>query len=58
MPNTPPVEIKAYKDGHDRFLIVDETVSHIGASFKDLGRTLFGFSKMEDITGTELISKL
>ena len=32
---------------HDRFLIVDDTVYHIGASLKDLGKKLFAFSKME-----------
>jgi hypothetical protein len=32
---------------HDRFLIVDHTVYHIGASLKDLGKKLFAFSKME-----------
>jgi len=32
---------------HDRFLIVDDIVYHIGASFKDLGKKLFAFSKME-----------
>ena len=32
---------------HDRFLIIDDTVYHIGASLKDLGRKLFAFSKME-----------
>jgi len=32
---------------HDRFLLVDDTVYHIGASLKDLGRKLFAFSKME-----------
>lgn len=31
---------------HDRFLIIDDNVYHIGASLKDLGRTLFAFSKM------------
>ena len=31
---------------HDRFLIVDDTVYHIGASLKDLGKKLFAFSKM------------
>ena len=28
---------------HDRFLIVDDTVYHFGASLKDLGRRLFAF---------------
>ena len=31
---------------HDRFLIIDNWVYHIGASLKDLGRKLFAFSKM------------
>lgn len=34
------------KNIHDRFLIVDDTVYHIGASLKDLGRKLFAFSRM------------
>lgn len=43
-----PIEIKVYKNAHDRFLIIDEKdVYHIGASLKDLGKKLFGFSKME-----------
>lgn len=43
----PPIEVMAARDIHDRFLIVDETVYHIGASIKDLGKKLFAFSKME-----------
>jgi len=43
-----PIEIKAYKNAHDRFLIIHKKeVYHIGASLKDLGKKLFGFSKME-----------
>lgn len=43
-----PIEIKVYKNAHDRFLIIDQKqVYHIGASLKDLGKKLFGFSKME-----------
>lgn len=34
------------KNIHDRFLIVDEDVYHIGASMKDLGKKLFAFSKL------------
>jgi hypothetical protein len=42
------IEIKVYKNAHDRFLIIDEIhVYHIGASLKDLGKKLFGFSKIE-----------
>ena len=44
----PPVVIKAYQGVHDRFLILDDTiVYHIGASLKDLGKSLFAFSRME-----------
>ncbi len=33
-----PIEVKQSQNIHDRFLIVDEVVYHIGASIKDLGR--------------------
>lgn len=42
-----PIEIKYVADIHDRFLVIDETLYHIGASIKDLGKKLFAFSKME-----------
>ncbi|MDE6643836.1 MAG: hypothetical protein K2K27_07030 [Muribaculaceae bacterium] len=50
--------IHKYIKAHDRFLIIDEEVYHIGASLKDLGKKLFAFSKMEVMTGTELIAGL
>jgi hypothetical protein len=53
----PPVEIKVYKNAHDRFIIIDKKhVYHIGASLKDLGKKLFGFSKME--MDAEIIMKI
>ena len=33
---------------HDRFLIIDNTLYHIGASLKDLGKKCFGINKIED----------
>lgn len=39
-------------------MIIDETVYHIGASLKDLGKKLFAFSRMEIMTGNELIKHL
>ncbi len=42
----PPVAIVRTQNIHDRFLIVDDVVYHIGASLKDLGKKLFAFSKM------------
>ena len=42
-----PVEIRVYKNSHDRFLIIDGAdVYHIGASLKDLGKKMFAFSKL------------
>ena len=43
----PPITVIQNKNIHDRFLIVDADVYHIGASLKDLVRKLFAFSKME-----------
>ena len=41
------VEIKIFKNSHDRFLILDKKeVYHMGASLKDLGKKWFAFSKM------------
>ena len=52
-----PIDVQVFADSHDRFLMIDETVYHIGASLKDLGKKWFAFSKM-DITSTLLLSKL
>ena len=41
------VDIEETDHFHDRFLLIDSTVYHIGASMKDLGKKLFGFSRME-----------
>ena len=43
----PPIEIQINDNYHDRFLIVDKDVYHIGASLKDLGKRIFAFTKME-----------
>ena len=43
----PPVAVTKSPRFHDRFLIIDNTVYHIGASLKDLGKKLFAFSQMD-----------
>lgn len=44
----PPINIRTYRNSHDRFLIVDnKEVYHIGASLKDLGKKMFAFSKLQ-----------
>lgn len=40
------IEVKNAEKIHDRFLIVDDSLYHIGASVKDLGKKLFAFSKL------------
>ncbi len=52
-----PIDVQVFADSHDRFLMIDETVYHIGASLKDLGKKWFAFSKM-DISSTLLLSKM
>lgn len=42
-----PITVKGYQKSHDRFLIIDNTVWHIGASLKDAGSALFALMKME-----------
>ena len=42
----PQIDVEVRTDIHDRFLIIDDTVYHIGASLKDLGKKLFAFSKL------------
>ncbi len=54
----PGVTLHSYAKAHDRFLIIDDVVYHIGASLKDLGKKLFAFSKMEAVTGSELLHRM
>ncbi len=53
-----PIDLKIYKKAHDRFLIIDNTIYHIGASLKDLGKKLFAFSRIEELTADELLSRI
>ena len=41
-----PITVKPYRGAHDRFLIADSAVYHVGASLKDLGKSLFAFSRL------------
>lgn len=52
-----PIAIQSFTQSHDRFLIIDNTVYHIGASLKDLGKKWFAFSKME-IEASEVLSRI
>ena len=49
----PPINIRTYRNSHDRFLIVDDKeVYHIGASLKDLGKKMFAYLEVGDRSRT------
>ena len=52
-----PIDIITFDRSHDRFLCIDKTVYHLGASIKDLGKKWFAFNRMEMPT-TELLQKI
>ena len=53
-----PIEIRLFGKAHDRFLIIDDSVYHVGASLKDLGKKWFAFSLMRDLDPQELVQKM
>ena len=53
-----PIEVKTFRRAHDRFLIIDDIIYHVGASFKDLGKKLTAFSKMEIMKADEFITDI
>ena len=52
-----PIDVRTADRIHDRFLIIDDTLYHIGASIKDLGKKLFAFSKLE-ISPTYILANI
>ncbi len=42
---------------HDRFLLIDDEVYHIGASIKDLGKRWFAIMKMQETKADEIIGR-
>ena len=52
-----PIDIFELNKVHDRFLCIDNTLYHIGASLKDLGKKWFAFAKME-IQTRQLVSNI
>jgi hypothetical protein len=53
----PPIDINIFDRSHDRFLCIDETVYHLGASIKDLGKKWFAFNRME-MSSSELLQRI
>ena len=54
----PDLELKTMRTIHDRFLLVDDTVYHFGASFKDMGNEMTAFSVLNFVTPEEVIAKI
>lgn len=44
-----PIIVSRLKKSHDRFLILDDDVYHVGASLKDLGKQWFAIMRMNEI---------
>ena len=53
-----PIEVRTFNKSHDRFLLIDDKVYHLGASLKDLGRKWFAFSLMKEWTGREILERM
>ena len=53
-----PIIVLRYKKSHDRFLILDDDVYHVGASLKDLGKQWFAIMRMNEITAGDILGKI
>lgn len=51
------IAVILFDKSHDRFLIIDDMVYHIGASIKDLGKKWFAFCKMT-MNAEEIINRI
>ena len=52
----PTVHLENMREVHDRFVIVDDVVYHVGASFKDLGNQMTAFSVLNFVTKEQVRS--
>jgi len=52
----PTVRLENMREVHDRFVIVDDVVYHVGASFKDLGNQMTAFSVLNFITKEQVLA--
>lgn len=56
-PNEPTI-LHTFESSHDRWLIIDETIYHFGASLKDLGKRWFSVDIITEHSADELLSRL
>ncbi len=52
-----PIAVENFNKSHDRFLIIDDEIYHLGASLKDLGKRWFAFSIL-NFSKEDIIAKL
>ena len=53
-----PIPVHVLTRSHDRFLLIDDEVYHIGASIKDLGKRWFAIMKMQEVKADEIIGRV
>lgn len=53
-----PTSLHTFEQSHDRWLIIDDTVYHFGASLKDLGKRWFAVDIITEHSADDLISRL
>ena len=53
-----PISVLRLKKSHDRFLILDNDVYHVGASLKDLGKQWFAIMRMNEIRAEDILGKI
>ena len=53
-----PIPVHVLTRSHDRFLLIDDEVYHIGASIKDLGKRWFAIMKMQETKADEIIGRV
>ena len=58
LPPYRPITVLRLKKSHDRFLILDDDVYHVGASLKDFGKQWFAIMRMNEITAGDILGKI
>ena len=54
----PAIPVHTLAQSHDRFLLIDSDVYHVGASIKDLGKRWFAIMKMQDTKADQILSHI
>lgn len=52
------IKVRMSYKGHDRFLIIDDTIYHVGGSMKDLGNRLMAYSVLTLLSVEELLKHI